>query len=192
MQVYIEPILPQPKLLIVGHGRIAETLAALGTMMNFSVTVNSPAATREAFLTADSVVKQQFDEMKIDKNTYVVIATQHKQDHLSLKAALEGKAAYIALIASRKRAKLVLDYVVDENVPRTELSRVRTPAGIDIGAITPEEIALSIMSEIVTVLRGGSGRPLHEIQTSEASETASATLHQVEKIIETCSTENQV
>ena len=190
MQVYIEPVLPKPKLLIIGHGRIAETLVAIGKMMNFSVTVNSPAATREAFPAANSVVNQPVDQMQIDNNSYVVIATQHKQDHLSLKAALEGKAAYIALIASRKRANLVLDYVLDAHVPRAELSRVRTPAGIDIGAITPEEIALSIMSQIVAVLRGGSGRPLHEVKTSEASETENASLH-VDKIIDSCSSENQ-
>jgi len=186
MQIYIEPFVPKPKLLIIGHGRIAETLAAIGKMMNFFVTVNGPGATRGTFPTADVVVNEPFDEMKIDARTYVVIATQHKQDHLSLKRAIEGKAPYVALIASKKRAKIVLNYVVDEQVPRTELSRVRTPAGLDIGAITPEEIALSIISEIVAIRRGGSGRPLREVKTSEASETGNSSAH-VEKIVETCS-----
>ena len=190
MQVYIEPILPQPKLVIIGHGKIAETLAHIGKLMNFCVTVNSPAATREAFPTADILLKKPFGKITVEPHSYVVIATQHKQDHLSLKAAIEGEAQYIALIASRKRAKLVLDYLLDANVPQAELTRVRTPAGMDIGAITPEEIALSIMSEIIAVRRGGSGHPLQEIQASEAAKMENPPLH-VEKIVENCSTGNR-
>jgi xanthine dehydrogenase accessory factor len=86
MDVYIEPVMPQPELLIAGHGRIAATLAALGHWMNFSVTVNDPAADREAFPQADRVITRDFDlsEAHIDSRTFVVIATLHKNDHLWL------------------------------------------------------------------------------------------------------------
>lgn len=190
MQVYIEPILPKPKLVIIGHGKIAETIAAIGKIMNFTVTVNSPAAMPEAFPTADKLFQGSFGETKIDSQSYVVIATQHKQDHLSLKLALEGNAAYVALIASKKRAKLVLDYVADAGVPASGLSCVRTPAGLDLGALTPEEIALSVMSEIIAVRRGGSGQPIHEMTESQASESQTVQAH-IHKVVEECASDAQ-
>jgi len=173
MKIYIEPFLPKPELLIVGRGRIAETLAQLGHLMNFSVTVNDPGATKEAFPTADRVITTDlgFSEMPVGSNTYVVIATQHKGDHLSMKKAIEGQAAYIALIASQKRSQLVFDYLLAAGVPHEELARVRAPAGLDISATTPEEIALSIMSEVVAVRRGGSGRPMLEAKGMKLTES---------------------
>jgi xanthine dehydrogenase accessory factor len=102
MEVFIEPVLPRPELLIVGHGRIAETLSALGHLLGFSITVNDPAADQAAFPQADKIVTEDFDltETPIGPKTFVVIATQHKRDHLWLQKALEGSAIYVALIAS--------------------------------------------------------------------------------------------
>ena len=166
MKVYIEPVLPPPQLVIAGHGRIAETLAVLGQITGFSVTIADPGATSEAFPTADGLVSAGFNsaEVNVGPNTYVVVATQHKGDHLSIKKAIEGGAAYIALIASKTRAQLVFDYLAAAGIDKSKLTqaRVRAPAGLDIGAQTPEEIALSIMSEIVLVRRGGSGRTMLE------------------------------
>jgi xanthine dehydrogenase accessory factor len=173
MDVYIEPVVPQPELLIAGHGRIAETLSALGQWMNFSVTVNDPAADRASFPNADRIVTRDFDltEARIDARTYVVIATLHKNDHLWLKRALESDAGYVALVASAHRSALVLDYLRLEGVPREKLERVWAPAGLDLGAATPEEIALSIMSQIVLIRRGGSARSLKQIKAAGTSET---------------------
>src|SRR5215470_420109 len=166
MKVYIEPVLPPPQLVIAGHGRIAETLAVLGQITGFSVTVADPGATCEAFPTADRLVNAGFHSAEVDvgTRTYVVVATQHKGDHLSIKKAIEGGAAYIALVASKTRAQLVFDYLAAAGIDQGKLAqaRVRAPAGLDIGAQTPEEIALSIMSEIVLVRRGGSGRTMLE------------------------------
>lgn len=158
MDVYIEPVLPKPELLIVGHGQIAGTLAGLGTLMGFSVTVNDPGADRKAFPTADRLITDDLDLnlSGVNSGTYVVIATQHKRDHVSLLRAIEGRAKYIALISSRHRADLVLDYLAVVGVPAERLARVWAPAGLDIGAVTPEEIALSIMSQIVAKRRGAS------------------------------------
>src|SRR5258708_9404810 len=86
MDVYIEPVLPQPELIIAGHGRIAETLARLGQMMNFSVTVHDPTATTENFPEALRIINKDIDvaEIAFGPSTYVVIATLHKNDHLWL------------------------------------------------------------------------------------------------------------
>ena len=162
MEIFIEPVLPQPELLIVGHGRIAETLATLGNLMDFRVTVNDPAAEAADFPLAEKIVTEDFDltETPIGSNTFVVIATQHKRDHLWLQKALEGNAAYIALIASRHRAKLVLEYLRMGGVPDEKIATVSAPAGLDLGAATPQEIALSVMSQMVARRRGGTAAPL--------------------------------
>jgi xanthine dehydrogenase accessory factor len=166
MKVYIEPVLPPPELVIVGHGRIAEAVAHFGHVAGFSVTVADPGATHEAFPSAERLVSAGFNssEIDIEPETYVVVATQHKGDHLSIKKAIESGAAYIGLVASKTRAQLVFDYLAGLGIDRVRLtqSNVHAPAGLDIGAQTPEEIALSIMSEIVLVRRGGSGRPMLE------------------------------
>jgi xanthine dehydrogenase accessory factor len=164
MDVYIEPVLPQPELVIAGHGRIAETLARLGHLMNFSVTVHDPSAARENFPDAQRIINKDFNvaEIVFDQNTYVVIATLHKNDHLWMQRALDGEAAYVALIASAHRSRLVLDYLLAEGVSAEKVERVWAPAGLDLGAAAPEEIALSIMSQIVALRRGGSVAALKE------------------------------
>src|SRR5215467_5669178 len=174
MDVYIEPVVPQPELLIAGHGRIAQVLANLGKLMNFSVTVNDPSADHESFPEVDRLVQQDFNltETPISASPYVVIATLHKNDHLWLQRALQSNAAYIALIASSHRAKLVLDYLQMEGIPKEQLERVWAPAGLDLGAATPEEIALSVMSQVVSVRRGGSGKPMKDAKLKDQPATA--------------------
>jgi xanthine dehydrogenase accessory factor len=184
MDVYIEPVLPKPELLIAGHGRIAETLAALAYLLNFRVTVNDPGADQPSFPQAEQVIDEDFDltQTPIGLHTYVVIATLHKNDHLWLQKALQGEAAYVALIASQHRAKLVVDYLAAGGVPAEKIARIFAPAGLDLGAVTPEEIALSILSQIVALRRGGTSRHLNlgrverldsqtdDPQTSQASD----------------------
>jgi xanthine dehydrogenase accessory factor len=168
MKIYIEPVLPKPELVIAGHGKIAETMAQLGHVLGFSVTVADPAATQEAFPTADHVLTTGFasPEIQIRPNAYVVVATHHKGDHLSIKKAIASQAAYIALVASKIRAQVVFDYLEAAGVPAEDVAhgKLRTPAGLDIGAQTPEEIALSVIAEVVAVRRGGSGQPMVEVK----------------------------
>jgi xanthine dehydrogenase accessory factor len=176
MEVYIEPVLPQPDLLIAGHGRIAEALAVFAHLLGFRILVNDPGADQTSFPQAAQVIAEDFDliQTPISQNTYVVIATQHKNDHLWLQKALASEAAYVALIASHHRARLVLDYLAAEGVPADRIARIFAPAGLDLGAATPEEIALSIVSQMVALRRGGSSRALHltelDMPDSDASE----------------------
>jgi len=183
MEVFIEPVLPKPELLIVGHGRIAETLSELGHLMGFAVTVNDPAADQNSFPHACRIVTEDFDltETPIDARSFVVIATQHKRDHLWLQKALEGDAAYVALIASRHRAKLVLDYLAASGMPVEKISSVQSPAGLNLGATTPEEIALSVMSQMVALRRGGSVTSLG-LKASDLEAQAG----RIEKVIQVC------
>lgn len=165
MRVYVEPVLPKPTLWIMGHGRVAECLCLLGDLTGFNIVVNDTLADDEHFPTAchlitDDVCYSQLNPLASD---FVVIATQHKGDHESMKRALSSPAAYIALIASRKRSRLVMDYLREDGFDEQAMARVMTPAGINLGARTPEEIALSVIAEIVMIRRGGDGKPLRNL-----------------------------
>ncbi|HSK44196.1 MAG TPA: XdhC family protein [Candidatus Binatia bacterium] len=187
MDVYIEPVLPQPELVIAGHGRIAETLARLAHMMNLTVTVHDPSAAKENFSEAQRIINKDFDisEIAFGPATYVVIATLHKNDHLWLQRALEGDAAYVALIASAHRSRLVLDYLLAEGVSSERVERVWAPAGLDLGAAGPEEIALSIMSQIVALRRGGNAASLKE-KVAPAPDTTTEKSAAADKVVRQC------
>ena len=155
-----------PELLVVGHGRIAEELARLGTLMRWTVTVNSPAGQAGDFPAGTCLVTDDLDFSRLDiqPTTFVVIATLHKGDHLSMQKALQDRATYIGLIASTKRSGLVLDYLKAQGFTAGRMANVHAPAGLDLGAANPTEIAVSIMSEAVAAYRGGSCRPLRDIE----------------------------
>jgi xanthine dehydrogenase accessory factor len=168
MDVYIEPLMPQPKLLVLGHGRIAETLARIGKLLEMHVTVNDVLATPEAFPDVDERITEDPDYTKgqCDAETYVVITTQHKSDYEALTQVLRRRPAYVAVVASRKRSALLLERLFEDGVPAEVLRRVSAPAGLDLAADTPQEIALSILAEILQLRRGGAGtgRPLAEVK----------------------------
>jgi xanthine dehydrogenase accessory factor len=164
MRVYVEPTLPRPVLWIMGHGRVAECLCQLGDLMGLEVVVNDPIVSWEKYPAASRIITDDLDYALLQPTAgdYVVIATQHKGDHESMKQALSSGAGYIALIASRKRSRLVLDYLRQEGFGGEDLAKVMAPSGLDLGARTPEEIALCLISEIVMVRRGGSARRMRD------------------------------
>ena len=168
MEIYVEAMMQAPRLLVLGHGAIAETLLRFGHALGFHVTVNDALATAEAFPDADVRITQDPDYAKVecDAQTYVVIATQHRSDYEALQRVLGQAPAYVGLVASRKRSALVLERLHEDGTPLELLRRVASPAGLDVGAETPQEIALSILSEIVQRLRGAhtSGRPLMDVK----------------------------
>jgi len=164
MRVYVEPVLPKPQLWLMGHGRIVESLCEFAHRLGFEVIVNDPQATTERFPAADRIISDdcRYQQLQPQPGDFVVIATHHKGDYDSLTRALQSEAFYIALVSSRKRANLVLARLAKEGFPESTLARVRAPAGLDLGAKLPEEIALSIISEMVLVRRGGCGASLSQ------------------------------
>ena len=172
MRVYVEPVLPRPTLWILGHGRAAECLCRFGATLGFRVVVNdTPAPDPEKFPDAAELIGDDYEYERLTPaaGDWVVIATQHKGDHISAVRALRSPVGYIALIASRKRSGLVLDFLREQGFTAEELARVRAPAGLDLGAKTPEEIALSVVSEIVMLRRGASGRPMREVASGQVA-----------------------
>lgn len=173
MRVYIEPVLPKPALWLMGHGRVAEVLCELGAMMGFEVIVNDPMVDWERYPNASRLITDDLDYAQLTPGAadFVVIATQHKGDHESIRRALDSDAGYIALIASRKRAGLVLDYLHEQGFDEAAIERVRAPSGLDLGPRTPEEIALCLVSEIVLERRGGSGLRMRDKLTGWRAQT---------------------
>lgn len=172
MNVYVEPVLGRPHVQIVGHGRIAECVCRLARVVGFRVTVNGPGAAPALYPDADETVADdpRFEKLAVTPASYVVVTTQHKCDDLAIKAALSRGARTIELVASRKRTGIILGWLRDDGVPEEALAAVRGPAGLDLGCVTPEEIALSIVSEIVALHRGGTGRPLRDRKAETADE----------------------
>jgi len=170
MRVYIEPSIPKPSVWIMGHGAVAEHICHLADLMGFSVIVNDSMAEREKFPDAAQLITDDIDYslLKPEADDFVVIATQHKGDHESMSRALASNAQYIALIASRKRSRLVLDYLRKKKFSVSDIERVMAPCGLDIGARSPAEIALSVISEIVLVRRQASGVRMRDTLHREA------------------------
>jgi len=152
-EVYIEIITPTPKLLIIGGGNIGSQLAKLGHDVGFSVTVIDPAVKREDFPEFVEVIPEPVEKgvarVAITPQTYIVIATGHKYDEDALRAVINSNAAYIGMVGSRRKAAVTLKKLIDEGIPEEKVKMVHTPVGLDIGAETPEEIAISIMAEII-------------------------------------------
>lgn len=180
MRVFVEPVLPKPALWLLGNGRIAECLCAFGAELGFEVIVDDTMADRTRYPAATQLLTDDLDYSLLTPrpSDYVVIATQHKGDHQSMQIALRSEVRYLGLIASRKRAKLVLDYLRDQGIGERDLARVHAPAGLDLGAETPEEIALAVLSEIVLLRRGATGRPMRQTATSLGQPRATAAVAQ--------------
>lgn len=151
MKVYVEPVRPRPTLWLLGHGRIVECLCCLGALMDFEVVIDDPLATPERYPDAARLLTDDgnYQSLAPAADDFAVVATQHKGDHDSMRRLLETDVAYIGLIASRKRSQLILDYLHQLHLNNDQIGRVRAPAGLDLQANSPEEIALSVISEIV-------------------------------------------
>ena len=160
------------RLLIVGGGHIGLALATIGSTLGFQVTViddREEFANRERFPMASEVIAGEVDEelgkVAIDGRTYAVMVSRgHQVDELALRHTIGRGAAYVGMIGSRRRTGTVIQHLIDEGLPREDLEAVRTPIGLDIGAETPEEIALAILAEMVMLQRGGSGSPMREVK----------------------------
>lgn len=172
VRVYLELHHPQPELVVVGAGHIAQPLCTIGDLLGFRVSVlddRPDFATRERFPEAERVVEVDFSDpfadVRIHRLSHLVLVTRgHKYDYECLRRVLrmDPQPAYIGMIGSRRRVRATWAQLMEEEVPRERIAAVHAPVGLDLGAETPGEIAVSVASEIVLHWRGGSGRPLRE------------------------------
>src|SRR5262252_9142601 len=154
LEIFVEPFLPRPELIVIGETPVAQALARFGTLLDFSVCVSDPAATRERFPDVETLYTQlEAVRARISPRSYVVVATQGAYDEEALKAVIETTACYLGLVASGTRAATIFQYLRDKGVQPELLQRVKCPAGLQLGAVTPPEIGFSIMAEILQLRR---------------------------------------
>jgi xanthine dehydrogenase accessory factor len=142
LEVYIEPVLPAPHLVIVGSSPMAATLAQLAETIGWSV---------------DLIAGREFTAERVHRTSMVVIATQGHGDEDLVGHAVAACPAYLGLVGSRKRGALVLGYLADRGLPKDRLDRVRVPAGLDLGHTTHEEMAVAILAELVQLRSASQG-----------------------------------
>jgi xanthine dehydrogenase accessory factor len=154
LEIYVEPHLPAPRLVVVGQSPVAQALVSLGSFLGFAVTAVAPEATPTDLPGAD-IILQQIDELagRLDPATHLVIASFGEYDEQVLEQTLEADLAYLALVASPRRAAALRDELRARGLPAASIERIKAPAGLDLGAVEPEEIALSIMAELVQLRR---------------------------------------
>jgi len=148
LEIHIEPLLPTEQLVIVGSTPLARALAALGSALGRHVVVAEPRVTKEDFPTADQIVAD-LSRARIDARTAIVVAGRGDADEDPVQTALATPARYVGLVASRTRGDVIRDLLARRGVSADRLARLHYPAGLDIGARSDEEIALTVLAEIL-------------------------------------------
>src|SRR5438093_5960008 len=168
LEIFIEPVLPTPKIVIFGAGHISTQVSKIATIAGFKTTVvdNRPVyANAERFPEAEAIFsesfEQAFNEIVPNENTYVIIVTRgHQEDQNVLRWAVQTNARYIGMIGSKRKIRSITEQLSSEGIPRERLERVYMPIGLDIGAVLPEEIAVAVVAEVIHVRRAGFKHPL--------------------------------
>ena len=157
MEVFLDPILSEPNLYIFGGGHISTTLSKIAKMVGFKIIIiddRDSFANKERFPEADEIYAQDFkiviSEIKLRKPYYIVIVTRgHIHDEVVLEWAINKEPVYIGMIGSKKKNKTIFAHLEEKGISKERLKEVHAPIGIDINAQTPEEIAVSIVAELI-------------------------------------------
>jgi xanthine dehydrogenase accessory factor len=173
LEVFVEPMQPKPTLVVIGSGHVGKAVAHLAHWLGFRVAVNDDRpdfCTPEVVPDADDYYPVPMADLpgrlKITPWTYLVLTTRGANvDVVGLPALLDTPAAYIGVIGSKRRWATARKLMLEQGVPEEKLKRVRSPIGLELKAETPEEIAVSILAEIIMLRRGGDATPMQEIAT---------------------------
>jgi xanthine dehydrogenase accessory factor len=152
LDIYIEPVLPKTHVVILGRSPIARTLAKLASVIGYAVTVVADGEMEDvAEVQLLQSREYSLEHARVSASTLIVVSTQGEGDEEALEQALKSEAAYIGFVASRTKAQKVFDYLKTAGIPDEKLNLVRAPAGLDIHARSPEEIAVSILAQLIQV-----------------------------------------
>jgi xanthine dehydrogenase accessory factor len=149
MDIFVEPMLPRPQVFVLGASPVAVAVADLARRAGFAVAACAPAAEQTAFGEVDRRIDGYALPVAEAGARFVVVSTQGRGDEAALQAALAADSDYIAFVGSRRKADALKSALAAQGADPARLARLKAPAGLDLGAITPEEIALSILAEIV-------------------------------------------
>jgi len=167
-EYFVEGYTTPPRIILCGGGHVSRAIYTFAVNLGFNLTViddREEFANNTRFPSADVLVAESsaegFRSIEINKNTFIVIATRgHRYDHVSLEAALNTSASYIGLLGSKRKTILIYEELLSKGVSIDRIKDVRAPIGLDINARTPEEIAISIMAEILMIRNGGGGNEM--------------------------------
>jgi xanthine dehydrogenase accessory factor len=155
MDIFVEPVLPHPSLVILGVSPVALSLAMQARQLGYHVTLAVPtgdlASTPDVDMLIDGYTLGELNEAR----RFIVVSTQGKGDEAALRTAVKADAAYHAFVGSRRKMAVLREKLVAEGIDASAIDRIKAPAGLDLGAITPEEIAMSILAEITIERRRG-------------------------------------
>ncbi|MFZ9662008.1 MAG: XdhC family protein [Chitinophagaceae bacterium] len=150
VEIFIEPVLPQPHLMVLGKSQIARALVKLARHAGFRITAVAPDANLQTFEKVDELITRfQLDQVKTYPNTFIVVATQGEQDELALSEALKKEYAYLGFVTSRKKMGSITSYLTDSGFAKEKIESIHAPAGIDINAKQADEVAISILAEMI-------------------------------------------
>ena len=153
MDVFVEPVLPRPEIVVCGSSPVAVAIADLGKRLGFAMTACAPTAEQGAFVDVERRIEGYALPVEHEGHRYIVISTQSRGDEAALQAALAVDADYVAFVGSRRKVETLKAKLTERGVDPDRIAKLKAPAGLDLGAITPDEIALSILAEIVAVRR---------------------------------------
>ncbi len=153
LDIYLEPVRPKPQIMIMGRSPVAQILARLGSTIGYGVSIVCSQDNCTDTTDIEMIVTDDFKlpAGKITAQTFVVVSTQGEGDEEALEQAVNSDAVYVAFVASKTKAAKVMEFLEERGVSPEKVSRVRAPAGLNIGATSPEEIAVSILAEIVQI-----------------------------------------
>jgi xanthine dehydrogenase accessory factor len=161
LSVFVEPVIPQPRLFVFGAGHISKSISKIASMAGFATVIvdNRDAfANRDRFPEADEIHSEEYEEvfpkLTIRDTSYIVIVTRgHRDDMRVLRWAVETPAKYVAMIGSKRKTISVVKELEKEGLPRHLFEKIFAPTGLEIGAETPEEIAISVVGEMIAMRR---------------------------------------
>jgi len=162
VEVFVEPILPDPKLLLMGGGHLAQAIAEAAQRVSFKVSVvddRASFANRERFPGVEETIVASFEEsldvIDVTENSFILIVTRgHGYDQVVLEKAIQSPARYVGLVGSRRKIRIILKNLLDKGIPPKTFSNLYAPIGLEIGSETPQEIAVSVVAELIALRKG--------------------------------------
>jgi xanthine dehydrogenase accessory factor len=162
VEIFVEPIQPEPEIYILGAGHLGQSIANLGHQLGYRISVlddRESFASSERFPTANRVIVDSFDsglgQLDVTAGAFVLVVTRgHKHDQIALEAAIQTPASYVGMVGSRRKIQILVENLLEKGVPRALFEKLYAPIGLEIGSETPDEIAISVIAEIIAIRRG--------------------------------------